>query len=103
MPDTFMGYVELNERAWGMEKYPGRPTLEEILAAKVVVFWRCTSNRKDPGYRVTLHRSIAELEKHAFDMRIHSNTRMPDRRLAKLFVNQRPAKIAGLKLRLEWA
>lgn len=101
MPNTFMGYVELNERAWGLDKYPGRPALDEILAAKAVAFWRV--NTTDPGYRVTLHRTIGELEQYAYDLLIHSNTRKPDRRLAKLFINQKPARIAGLRLKLEWA
>lgn len=99
--ETFMGFVELNERAWGTESYPGRPRLEQILHAKVVAFWQTTRNR-DPAYRVSVHQNLAEIHRWATEMLIHSRTRSPEKRLVRLYVDQRRARIKSVRVALEW-
>jgi hypothetical protein len=98
--ETFLSYVELHERAWGMDTYPNRPSLDSILKARVVAFWH-PLNRKDAGYRITVHNNLMELNQFATDLLLHSRTRPPDKRLARLFVDQQKVKIRGVKLLLE--
>lgn len=99
--DTFLGYVQLNERAWGTEGYPNRPTLEEILEARVVAFWSST-RRKEPGYRVTVHQNLSEIHRFASEMLIHSRTQVPDKRLTKLYVDKRQVRIKAVRVLLEY-
>jgi len=98
--DGFLGFLELNERAWGGDTYADRPKLEAILGAHVVAFWRST-HRRDPACRVTIHINLNEVHRYAAEMLIHSNTRTPDRRLMRLYVGGQRARIKGIKLILE--
>jgi hypothetical protein len=79
---NFTGYVELHERAWGMDTYPGRPKLEAILAARVVALWH-SSGRKEPGFRITVHNGIEEINQHIMDLVLHSKSALPQRRLLR--------------------
>lgn len=99
--ETFVGFVELNERAWGTNSYPGRPTLHEILTSKIVAFWR-TDQKRDHAYRVTLHTTLRDINNYASAIVLHSNTRTPERRLMRLYVDQRRVVIRGVKLILEF-
>jgi hypothetical protein len=98
--DTFMGFIELNERAWGTDSYPGRPRLEAILRARVVAFWQ-SNKARDPAYRVTVHENITEIHHWATDMLIASKTRVPDRRLVRLYVDKRRVRIKGVRILIE--
>jgi hypothetical protein len=98
--DTFMGFVELNERAWGTDSYPGRPRLEEILRARVVAFWQHSRNR-DPAYRVSIHENLLEIHEWASQTLIDSKNRMPEKRLTRLYVDKRRARIKGVRILLE--
>jgi len=98
--DAFLGFVEMNERAWGQDSYPGRPTLQQILDTRIVVFWRSTKH-KDPAYRVTVHEKLTEVHDYAAQMLLHSKTRLPDRRLAKVYVDRRLLVIKGVKVVFE--
>ncbi len=98
--DTFMGFVELNERAWGTDSYAGRPRLEEILQARVVVFWQHSRNR-DPAYRVSVHENLAEIHEWATQMLVESKTRTPEKRLSRIYVDQRRARIKSVRIQLE--
>lgn len=100
--DAFLGFVELNERAWGNDSYLGRPKLQEILEARVVIFWQSTKKR-DPAYRVTVHQNLDEIHHFAKDMLIHSSTRIPDKRLARMYVDHRRVRIKGVKVIFEIA
>lgn len=95
--DTFLGFVELNERAWGTESYVGRPKLQEILDARVVVFWHSTK-RRDPGLRISVYPDLKALHHYTSRMLIHSNTQQPDRRIARVYVDRRRMRLKGIKL-----
>lgn len=98
--ESFMSYVQLHERAWGMDSYPNRPKLEDILQAKYVAFWASTT-RNDPGYRITLHEDGAEINRYLTELVLHSKTRIPDRRLARLFIEKKQYRIKGVKVMVE--
>lgn len=96
--DSFMQYIELHERAWGMDKYPDRPSLQQLLTAPVVAFWYLYDKRES-RYIATLHKDLAELNAYVSRIVVHnSKVRMPERRLTKLFVNRKPVIIRGVRL-----
>lgn len=97
MDESFTSYVELHERAWGMDSYPGRPKLEDILSARVVALWH-SSTKREPGYRITVYDDIKEVNQHIMDLVLHSKTESPQRRLFRLFIDKEMAKIKGLKV-----
>ncbi len=96
--DSFMHYVELHERAWGMDKYPDRPSLQQLLTAPVVAFWYL-HDRRESRYVASLHQDLNELNAYVSSMVVHnSKVRVPERRLARLFVSRRPVVIKGVRL-----
>src|SRR5260221_4560132 len=38
-PATFIELVELHERKWGTQAYPGRPSLQALMTAPIVALW----------------------------------------------------------------
>ncbi|MBZ0278291.1 MAG: hypothetical protein K8I60_19240 [Anaerolineae bacterium] len=98
--EGFMYHVELHERAWGMDGYPGRPSLEDIMTAPVVAFWyNADPNRKrETRYFATVHQDISELNRYVSRMVLHSTVKIPDRRLTRLFVQRQEVIIRGVKL-----
>lgn len=99
MTRTFLSEVELHERAWGVSSYANRPKLSEIMEAWVVIFWR--HDRRDPGYRITLHKGAEEIHEYVTNLLLSSKTRQPVPRLARLYVKQQRVKIKGVKLVFE--
>lgn len=99
MSSSFLNEVEIHERVWGTVSYSGRPKLSDIMTARIVAFWRYS--RRDPGYRVTLHNDSREIHKYVTDMVLNVNTRTPNRRLARLYVEQKRIKIKGVKIIFE--
>ncbi|MBL8157114.1 MAG: hypothetical protein JNM70_23275 [Anaerolineae bacterium] len=97
----FMGHVQLHERAWGLDKYPDRPTLDDILKARIVAFWRAKTS--DAGYRITLHESGDAIVDYINTLLFKTPVHPPDRRLVKLFVEKEEVRIKGVKLILERA
>lgn len=65
MADTseFMQRVQLHERTWGHETYPGRPQLDQILRAKVVAIWRVPHKKDGDRWVVSTHPDLSYLEK----------------------------------------
>lgn len=99
-PDAFMGLVELHERNWGTDTYPGRPRLSDILDAPVVVFWY-SMDRNESRHLITLHDDLNQLSQYVEDMFLHQNTRKIDRRLARIYYNREQMRVKGLKLIFE--
>jgi hypothetical protein len=56
----FMQWVEAHERSWGTKEYPGKPTLTEILSAKIVIFWKIDDRQN--RYTVSLHSGGQDVE-----------------------------------------
>lgn len=95
-----MKYVEQHERAWGMDFYPGRPKLEDIMKAAVVALWY-PPHRKEPGYRISVHPNMKEVNQHLAYLVIHAKTRQPEKRLFRLFVHRQLFKVKSIKVVLE--
>ena len=93
----FMRFVETHERAWGRESYKGRPTLSQILEAKVVAFWHPTTDEMYPT--ATLHKDVNEINDYVTHLVWHSvKERLPLLRLESVFVNKRQMKIKVVKI-----
>lgn len=95
--ETFMGYVQIHERAWGTDDYKGRPKLTEILAAPIVAFWYSTQ-QGEARLLVSLYDHIDELEEEISTLFLHSRTRPIERRLFRLFYQQKRLHVEGLQL-----
>jgi hypothetical protein len=95
----FMEAIESHERAWGTETYKGRPSLEQLLAAKVVAFWHPVG----PGFKptVTIHRSLKEINDYVTALVLHSEKSLPAVRLEKVFVNKSQLKIKAIEVNFE--
>jgi hypothetical protein len=95
--DSFVGYVELHERAWGMDTYSGRPKLEDILGAPIVTFWYPAKGRES-RQTVMLFTTMKELNEYLSSLVLESKVRQPEKRLARLFVRQKRVQIKGVQL-----
>lgn len=94
--DRFMTYVTMHERAWGLDTYKGRPTLKQILEAKVVAFWYPTG--KDVPFTLTLHKNISEIDAYLKALVLHTKVKIPSLRLARVFIEKREVKIKAVKV-----
>ncbi len=95
--DVFIEYVELHERVWGNDTYSGRPRLRDILKAPVVAFWQ--SNKPSEGRQmITLHNDLEDVNTYISAMFLHSHTQRFNRRLARLYVDQKAVVVSGVRL-----
>ena len=104
---TFTEYVQAHERAWGTEQYKGKPTLQQILEAKVVCFWYPTDTlagtpEENVQYLVTLHPNTKHINAYVEHLVWHTKQQLPHSRLAKVFLNQKPLRIKGVKVILDY-
>lgn len=98
--ETFMGWIQLHERAWGAENYKDRPELKDMIAAPVLAFWY-PARSSDTRFTATIHRDMGELNAYASNLLIHSRARQPIRRLARLFVDRRRVRVRGVRVLIE--
>jgi hypothetical protein len=110
--NNFMELVQLHERSWGMEQYPGRPSLSGLLSSPVVVMWTGESKSATspsrrvvegqntlPRFMFSVHRHVDELNEVLLNMVMSSKaTPSTSRRLMKIFLNRKPIKVKGLRL-----
>lgn len=96
-PNTFFEMIQTHEREWGKDAYQDRPTLEQIMSAKVVAFWQRT-NTKDKRLFITLHEDTKPLEAELTKLVIRTSIQQPDKRFALGFQNQKRLKIQGLRI-----
>jgi hypothetical protein len=99
--NDFMTTVQLHERSWGMENYAGRPSLEEILDAPVVVFWKQRdgdNSANKPKWKVTLYRDMQEMESYFVSMLFRMQVEVPEQVPARIFKNRQRMVIEGVKV-----
>jgi hypothetical protein len=95
----FMELVQSHERSWGMEQYPGRPSLSDLLHRPVVVFWSGDDKSGKSRYTISVHEAVDELDTVLLNMVLSSKvTASSARRLSRLYVKQKDVKIKGLHL-----
>jgi hypothetical protein len=98
--DNFLSWVQTHERAWGTQTYAGRPTLEQILASPVVVFWQrsAADAKSDKHYVVTLHDNLSTLEKYFARQLMFSHAETARNRVIAIFDDRRQMQIVGVRI-----
>ena len=96
-----MSTVQLHERSCGMENYPNRPSLEDILNASVVVFWKqreTENSQNQPKWKVTLYKDMQEMESYFVSMMFRMQIEVPDQVPARIFKDRQRIVIEGVKV-----
>lgn len=89
--DAFMALVTLHERSWGLDTYKGRPTLKQIMDAKIVAFWYPTT--PEMPFTLTVHKDFKEIEQYVLALLQHTKKEVPRLRLGKVFCDKKQVKI----------
>lgn len=76
--------------------YSGRPKLADVLAAPVVVFWK--SNANDDRWTITLHDDLRAVEMHFLKMLFRSSINPPDKRVFRIYHNQKRVIIKHVRV-----
>lgn len=98
--ETLLGWIQLHERAWGQDRYPNKPSLEDMLHAPVLAFW-FPAKRSETRYTVSVHASLRDLNAYATHLLVYSKIEQPQQRLARLFVDGRRVRIRGVRILIE--
>lgn len=112
--NAFMEIVQLHERSWGMDQYPGRPTLSDLLSSPIVIMWTGGNTRPaasiggkritepqsaQPRFMLSIHHKIEELNEVLLGMIVAGKvTPNSQRKISRIFVNKKPVKITGVRL-----
>jgi len=104
MSAVFMELVQLHERMWGMEQYPQRPSLANLIGAPIVAMWvsgerraadvkRATSATPE-RFMLTCHQTFEELDALVTSVVVSGSASFAAYwKLSRLYVNQKPVKV----------
>lgn len=116
---NFLALVELHERMWGTTQYAGRPSLAQLLNAPIIAVWsgraeimvdpkrpntlrRETTTTADRAFILTCHQTLEEIDSLLTEIVLLAKvTPFANRRLSKLYVNQKQVEVQGVKLLLK--
>jgi hypothetical protein len=99
---VLMELIQAHERGWGMEQYVGRPSLADMLSRRIVVFWSGEDRSGKGRFTVSVHDSADELNDIILSMIVASKvTPSTQRRLVRMFVDQKAVKVTGVRLLIE--
>lgn len=104
MNNVFMDIIQLHERIWGNEQYPGRPSLADLLNCPIVVMWVSNEKRVPDVKRVTstdperffltAHKAYEELDDLATSIILTGrNSRVVNWKISQAFVEQKLVKL----------
>ncbi|HLU10391.1 MAG TPA: hypothetical protein VK003_12030 [Oceanobacillus sp.] len=96
--DSFMDWVQLHERAWGSRSYAGRPSLEAIMQAPVVTFWRTLKEGKRPPYTIKLYQDLKDVERYLTRLIFRSSVNPPQETLARIYANQKRITVRAVRI-----
>lgn len=94
--DRFLTFVGKHEREWGTETYKGRPTLKQIMDAKVVAFWYPTGS--ELPFTLTVHKDLRDIEAYVRAIVWHTTEELPRLRLARIFMDKKEVRIKDVKV-----
>lgn len=86
---------------WGGERYPNRPTLDEIMSAPVVAFWVQDVVQDGSKHTITLHSDMTDIQDYFHSLALRLSIGYPTRRLKFVFVRQREVRVK-LKVGFEY-
>ncbi len=94
--------IQAHERGWGMEQYVGRPSLADMLSRRIIVFWSGDDKSGKGRFTVSVHENAEELNDIVLGMILASKvTPSTQRRLVRIFVDQKAVKVTGVRLLIE--
>lgn len=97
-----MELIQAHERGWGMEQYVGRPLLADMLSRRIIVFWSGDDKSGKGRFTVSVHESADELNDIILSMILAGKvTPSTQRRLVRIFVDQKVVKVTGVRLLIE--
>jgi hypothetical protein len=80
-----------------METYKGRPTLAQLVEAKVVAFWHPTT--ENMNHTATIHKSIEEIDQYVTQLVWHTGKeRLPLLSLEAVFIEKFQIRIKGIRV-----
>ncbi len=100
-----MSWVQLHERVWGVRQYPQRPTLDAIMRAQVVTFWRPYNAKVNREERMTirLFDDVRDVERYYTKLLFRVHVEPPRDALARVFVDQKRMVVRSVRILLqEW-
>lgn len=99
-PQTFMDFVQAHERSWGTDNYRGRPDLEDLLEADVLVFWQKTKKETPEDHRlfVSIHDSLDDIEKYISRLMFGNSAEVTERQIVRIFKHKKKVIIRGVKI-----
>ena len=108
---AFLELVQLHERTWGTETYPGRPSLADLMSASIVVMWVTATPLPSPASVKQLRQTQpANFMLECYEDSDALNTSLLNllmagrptthtgHRISKVYVNGEELEITGLKL-----
>ncbi len=101
--NQFIEDVQRHERTWGNQSYTGRPTLADILAAEVVVFWQNPPKNPQvpPVQTISLHPSLDELGRYLARMFLRATATGERKYISKIYAGKRLVKIRSVQVTFE--
>jgi len=101
--DLFYEEVGNHEQLWGRSGYEGRPSLREIMHAKIVAIWYPVTPKLKMNPQITVHEDLQPIHDFAAAFMVHSSSEdgLPKTRLARVFYEKKELKIKGVKLLFE--
>ena len=104
IPVSFMDYVQHHERVWGIEQYPNRPTLSQILEAPVVVFWQKIGpeNLQNRRFTVRLHDNLDAIEAHYTSIIFAKTVLAPTEQIHRIFQKGKRLKIMSAQVQFNY-
>ncbi len=92
--------IQIHERAWGQEQYPGRPSLATLLNSPIVVMWYKSefTDKKQPlkdRFMLTVHPTWEDLDTLVTNALVLGHpSHAANWKLSKVFFNQKPVRIS---------
>jgi len=97
-----MQYVQKHERDWGNKSYPGRPTLEDVMNARVVTFWQPLNKHgspDEPGREIiVIYEDLKAVESYLTRLIFLANKFRPDRQFLRAYVDQKQVKVKKARI-----
>jgi hypothetical protein len=82
---AFTEIVELHERTWGTKKYPGRPSLKQLLNSPIVAVWSIEKH-----FRLSVHEEASQVNSIIHGLITGKIIDPLNRKLVRIYVNQEP-------------
>lgn len=98
-PKTLIEASQYHERVWGVEEYPERPSLTQLLQARVIVFWQHAEDGE--RWRATSHANLTELEEAFSKLLTRQMIGQKPRRIVAIYEDGHEVRLKSVKVEFE--